>query len=269
MKGFLPWLGGKRLLSKQIVTYLDQIDHQCYIEPFMGGAHVFFRKNPVKTEILNDINQDLTVLFRVLQNHLEEFLRFFKWAMCSRGEFDRLNSQNADLLTDIQRACRFYYLHKLCFGGRYVNRTFGTSTTSAPRLNLIRIEEELSQVHLRLSRVLIENQPWSNILERYDRSHSLFYIDPPYFDCENYYGKNIFDRSDYTTLSMLLTDLKGKFFLSLNDRKEVRNIFSDFSILPVKVQYSLSYDKNVKKRKTFPELLISNINLKELSKRAS
>ncbi|MBU2514503.1 Dam family site-specific DNA-(adenine-N6)-methyltransferase [bacterium] len=268
MKSPLPWLGGKRLLSKQIVMYLNQIEHTCYIEPFMGAAHVFFRKEQVKTEVLNDINQDLTVLFRVLQNHLEEFLRFFKWALCSRGEFDRLNAQNPDSLTDIQRACRFYYLHKLCFGGRYVNRTFGTSTTSAPRLNLIRIEEELSQVHLRLSRVLIENQPWSKIIEKYDRPYSLFYLDPPYFDCEDYYGKNIFDRSEFSELSKTLFTLKGDFILSLNDHKEIRSIFSDFFIQPVKVQYSISCDQSGK-RKSFPELLISNVNLKKLSKKAS
>ena len=135
----------------------------------MGVVHLFFRKEPVTVKVLNDINQDLTVLFRVLQNHIEEFLRYFKRTLCSRGEFDRLNSQNPDALTDIQRACRFYYLHKLCFSGRYVNRTFGTSTTSAPHFNLIRIEEELSQVHLRLCRVSIENLPWQKILATYDR----------------------------------------------------------------------------------------------------
>src|SRR5690349_2800885 len=76
MEGFLPWLGGKRLLSKQIVRRIDQASKPAYVELFAGAAHVFFRREPARAEVLNDINRDLVTLYRVLQNHLEEFLRF-------------------------------------------------------------------------------------------------------------------------------------------------------------------------------------------------
>ncbi len=58
--------------------------------------------------------------------------------------------------------------------------SFGTSTTSPPRFNLLRIEEELSAAHLRLSRTVIEHMDWQQCIERYDRPHTLFYCDPPY-----------------------------------------------------------------------------------------
>jgi hypothetical protein len=48
------------------------------------------------------------------------------------------------ILTDIQRAARFYYLQKMAFGGKVSGQTFGTASTSPPRMNLLRIEEELS-----------------------------------------------------------------------------------------------------------------------------
>lgn len=267
MKGFIPWLGGKSQLAGQLSTYINAIDHKCYVEPFMGAAHVFFAKEPVNVEVLNDINQDLSTLFRVLQNHLEEFMRFFKWALVSRDVFDRLNKQNPESLTDIQRACRFYYLQKLCFGGKAHGRTFGTSTTSPPRLNLLRIEEELSMVHLRLSRVNIENLPWEKAFEKYDRSHTLFYVDPPYLNCESDYGKGLFDRSDFHSMANILQNLKGDFILSLNDHPETRKIFRNFHIKEVKVQYSIN-TPGQKKRK-FPELIISSMDLKSLSLKAS
>lgn len=50
------YIGGKRLLSKQIVTKINQIPHQRYAEPFMGMGGVFLRrtqKPPV--EIINDL----------------------------------------------------------------------------------------------------------------------------------------------------------------------------------------------------------------------
>jgi len=267
MKGFLPWLGGKSQLAKKLSTYINQTDHACYVEPFMGAAHVFFRKDPVKVEVLNDINQDLSTLFRVLQNHLEEFMRYFKWTLVSRDEFDRLNKQNAESLTDIQRACRFYYLQKLSFGGKAIGRTFGTATTSPPRLNLLRIEEELSMVHLRLSRVNIENLPWAKIFKKYDRPHTLFYIDPPYFNCEEDYGKNIFDPTDFQKMAGILDALQGDFILSLNDRPEVRKIFKGFYLEETEVRYSVNSPKL--KRKKFPELIISSRDLNQILPEAS
>ena len=35
-----------------------------------------------------------------------------------------------------------------------------------PRINLLRIEEELSEVHLRLARIQIENLPWQDFIKR-------------------------------------------------------------------------------------------------------
>lgn len=265
MKGFLPWLGGKSQLASMIIGYIKQIDHMCYIEPFCGAAHVFFCKEPSKVEVLNDINSDLTTLFRVLQNHLEEFLRYFKWILVSREEFERINSQNPESLTDIQRAARFYYLQKLSFGGKVTGRSFGTSTTSPPRLNLLRIEEELSQVHLRLSRVFIERLSYQKAIEKYDRKHTLLYLDPPYNGHENDYGTGLFTKDDFDTLSSILSSIEGRFILSLNGTKPVRKIFKRYYMKSVSVRYSVGRNEKSKKH---PELLISSIDLENLPDRS-
>lgn len=65
-------------------------------------------------------------------------------------------------------------------------QTFGTATTAPPGLNLIRLEEHLSAAHLRLSSVYVENLPWFKCVERYDRPHTLFYMDPPYWETQGY-----------------------------------------------------------------------------------
>ena len=251
MKGFMPWQGGKRLLAKRIVAEIERIPHVCYVEPFMGAAHVFFRKEPSKSEVINDINRDLVTLFRVLQHHLEEFLRFFKWTLVARDEFERLRRVAPDTLTDIQRACRFYYLQKLTYGGKVVGQTFSTERHGHPRLNLLRIEEELSEIHLRLARVQIENLPWRDCLRRYDRPETLFYIDPPYYGCEDDYGKGLFGRQDFEHLAAELSGLKGRFLMSINDHPEVRKIFRGFHAEPVRTRYTIGHSQ-----KSVTELLI-------------
>ncbi|MDR1396988.1 MAG: DNA adenine methylase [Desulfarculales bacterium] len=237
MKSILNWIGGKSLLAEKIITKLPE--HTCYVEPFVGAGWVFFRKTPSKVEVLNDKNGDLVAMYRCIQNHLEEFAKEFKWLLTSRELWNDFRSQmQSNGLTDIQRGARFYYLQRLSFGGKVGNRTYGTSTTHSRAINLLRIEEELSQVHIRFNQVQIENLDYHEIIRRYDRPHTLFYVDPPYWNCEDYYGKGLFGKDDFHILAAMLADLKGKFLLSLNDTPEVRKIFSAFKIESVPVRYS-------------------------------
>lgn len=60
------------------------------------------------------------------------------------------------------------------------------SAKAPPKLNLLRIEEDLSQAHLRLAQATIECLPWDECIRRYDRPHTLFYCDPPYWGTEGY-----------------------------------------------------------------------------------
>lgn len=247
------WIGGKCRLANRIIPMFP--DHVCYCEPFAGAAWLLMRKPESKVEVINDINRELISFYRVVQNHLEEFIRYFKWILVSRDEFDRLKKVKPETLTDIQRAARFYYLQQMCFGGRMDdNPAFGYAPTKGPKLNLLRIEENLSEAHLRLAKVYIELLPYHEVIKRYDNAGTLFYIDPPYWDYENYYGKGVFCKEDFNRLATQLKHIEGKFVLSLNDRQEVRELFSDFHMEPVKLYYSCTNGKNVEAR----EVIIKN-----------
>src|SRR5581483_1042257 len=129
----IPWIGGKRRLAPMILPLFP--DHTCYVEPFCGAAALFFLKPPADVNVLNDINGELVNLYRVVKHHLEEFVRQFKWALTSRQVFEWERLKVPETMTDIQRAARFYYLQKNAFGGRVDGQSFGTATTSGPRLN--------------------------------------------------------------------------------------------------------------------------------------
>lgn len=252
-RSFLSWIGGKSRLAKQIIPLIP--NHQCYCEVFAGAAWVLFKKEQSEAEILNDINKDLITLYRVVKHHLEEFIRTFRWALVAREEFARLVGENPESLTDIQRAARFYYLAKTAHGSRVEKPTFGVSTTGGPRLNLLRIEEDLSSAHLRLARVVVENQPYGAFIERYDRAHTFFYLDPPYFGCEEYYGKGIFSRDDFKRLADQLSGIDGKCMVSINDTPETREIFGGFHVTEVDTRYSVG---SAKRGDAVRELLFTN-----------
>jgi DNA adenine methylase len=230
----IPWIGGKRRLADKLIPQFPP--HTCYVEVFAGGAALYFMRNPAEVEVINDVNGELVNLYRVVKNHLEEFVRQFKYALSSRDVFKWLQDTPPQTLTDIQRAARFFYLQQHAFGGKVDGQTFGTATT-APPVNLLRIEENLSAAHLRLSNAFIENLDWHKCMERYDRPHTFFYLDPPYWETEGY-GVD-FGIEQYEKMAAMLKTIKGKAIVSLNDHPDIRRIFAEFEIDTVPIKYTV------------------------------
>lgn len=234
-KPIVAWPGGKRRLLKYLLC--DIPAHTTYCEVFAGGAAVLLAKDPSKAEVLNDINGDLVRLYRCVQHHLDELVRQFRWALLSREMFRWAQLQHVDTLTDIQRAARFYYLQKLAFGAKVSGQTFGVSTSSPLRLNLLRMEEDLSQAHLRLARVTIECLPWSECIQRYDRPETLFFLDPPYWRTTGY-GQS-FGLDQYEALAATMAELKGRAILTINDHPAMRQVFGRWRSQRVGIDYTI------------------------------
>ena len=104
MRGPLAYIGGKRAIAKAIIAVLPK--HITYVEPFAGGAQVFFAKEPSKVEVLNDLDFELINFYRVAQVHYEELIRYMRFTIVSRRYYELLKAINVDALTDVQRASR-------------------------------------------------------------------------------------------------------------------------------------------------------------------
>ena len=132
--------------------------------------------------------------------------------------------------------------------------TLKWQVTIGARFDITRLTPMLEDVHQRLSNVVIECLPWEAFIPRYDRPETLFYLDPPYYGCESYYGPG-FDRSQFEQLAQVLAGIKGRFLMCLNDTPVVRSIFDDLHIDTVDATYSVN--SGAAKRVT--EVIISNI----------
>jgi DNA adenine methylase len=248
------YVGGKRLLAAKVCARIASVPHSLYAEPFVGMGGVFFRRAAKpKAEIINDRSGDVVCLFRILQRHYPQFMEVLKFQITSRREFERLNASDPATLTDLERAARFLYLQRLAFGGKVAGRTFGQVYDSSARFNLNRLAPMLEDAHERLAGVIIENLDWPDFIDRYDREATLFYLDPPYFGTEDYYGKEMFDRSQYELMAERLDRLQGRFILSINDVPQIRTIFKRFAIEEAALTYSVRGGKG----KPAHELIIS------------
>ncbi|WP_236207872.1 DNA adenine methylase [Pseudomonas tohonis] len=249
----IPWMGGKRRLADRLIPLFPP--HECYVEVFAGGAALFFlRPQPAPVEVLNDINGDLVSLYRVVQNHVEEFVRQFKWALSSRQLFEWQKITRPETLTDIQRAARFFYLQHHAFGGKVSGQNFGTATTG-PAPNIMRIEENLSAAWQRLAGVYVENLSWLECAERYDRAHTFLYMDPPYWQTEGY-GVD-FPYDQYLAMADFMRRCKSKVMVSINDHPDIRVAFDGFHMERIDIRYSVTNQRQ-SMAETTGELVIMN-----------
>ncbi len=254
-----PYMGGKRHLAERIIARLAAIPHTTHVEVFLGMGGVFLRRpfRP-KAEVVNDISADVANLFRILQRHYVAFMDTLRWQLTSRAEFERLAASSADTLTDLERAARFLYLQRTAYAGKVTGRNFGVSPAVPARFDVTKLAAVLEEVHDRLAGVVIERLPYGDLIDRYDRPDTLFYLDPPYLGSETDYGPGVFQRADFEILAEVLGGLQGKFVLSINDTTETRRIFGRFVIEEVTVAYGVGRGLIV------PELLVSGETPRDL-----
>lgn len=113
----------------------------------------------------------------------------------------------------------------------------------------------LRPAHKRLEATTIECLPWASCIALYDSPDTFFYIDPPYVNCERYYGKTLFSREQFAELADVLRSIRGKFFLSINNHPLIHELFAGFHFMEVDTVYSLN---NTGRPKEVTELLIAN-----------
>jgi len=90
---------------------------------------------------------------------------------------------------------------------------------------------------LRLSGTYIEHLNWDDVIKKYDREHTLFYCDPPYWRTEGYGVP--FDLDQYQAMASVLNQIQGKAIVSLNDHPEMREIFAGFHLESTDIHYTV------------------------------
>ena len=75
------------------------------------------------------------------------------------------------------------------------------------------------------------NQDYKDIIKYFDGDNTFFFLDPPYYRREHYYSDHTFlKKENHIELSEILKTIKGRFLLSYQDRKLMRDLYKDFNI---------------------------------------
>lgn len=214
----LRYYGGKWSLAKWIISHFPK--HEVYIEPFCGAASVLLQKRPCQIETINDLDGRLVNFFRVVRDRYDELIHLIEYTPYAKAEWQLAQIISDDPLEDARRLFTLSwqsmaYPEDNPHWRRQKNiesRKFG-KYTSAKNSAM----EALIYVRERLKHVQIDNDDALAIIERYDNSDALFYVDPPYVtstrDSQTRYNHEMSDQ-DHIELAKTLNAIKGRAIVS-------------------------------------------------------
>lgn len=241
-KPIVKWAGGKRRLLPELRARVPVFDR--YIEPFAGGAALFFDLAP-SDAILCDSNADLIDLYRVTRDRLSELLvelRYHAAAHRSRPEqhFDyvkqRFNTTKSRAPYDVVRSAQMVYLIKTCFNGMWrVNRSGGFNVPFGDMKNpTICDDDALSAASALLQHCDMFCMNTLEDLPKIEcRAGDFVYFDPPYdpvsktasFTSYTKAGFGLPHHKRLAELASTIADSGACVMLSLSDTALMRELY--------------------------------------------
>lgn len=268
---FLKWVGGKRQLIPEIKKILPKGILNCtYYEPFIGGGALFFELQP-KRAIINDYNEELINVYKVIRDHPNELIEELKKHKNTPEYFYEIRALDRQPLfynlNDIERASRIIYLNKTCYNGLYRVNSAGEFNSPFGRYKNPNIINEpvirAVSKYLNSANIKIFNKDYQEILKDIP-GNSFVYLDPPYHPISkssNFTGyiQGGWNEKDQIRLRNVCDDLtkRGiKFLLSNSASDFIREIYSAYNINIVQANRAINSDSS--KRGQINEFLINN-----------
>ena len=176
---FLKWVGGKRQILNELRKYVPE-KWNTYYEPFLGGGAFFFDLIP-QNAILGDINPELILVYRTVQNSVEKLVKELKNYPYEKRYYYNIRDANTNRWGDIRKTARFIYLNKSCYNGLYRVNKDGKFNVPFGRYKnpLICDEENLKLASSALKNARIICGDFCKTV-RSAKANDFVYFDPPY-----------------------------------------------------------------------------------------
>jgi len=261
---FLKWAGGKRQLSKEILSLLPKT-FGTFHEPFLGGGAIFFGLSP-KAAVLSDRNERLIRAYRGIRSSVEEVINILKTFRNDKPFFLAMRRRLVDSGSDAEVAAWMIFLNKTGFNGLYrVNsRNEFNVPFAANKGARFCDEDNLRACSAALAPADLRCEDFEAVLDR-AKPADIVYFDPPYvpLSITSYftsYTSRGFEMKDQVRLRDVAVELRnrGVFVLVSNSSAPVvRELYeTHFECVPTSALRLVNSDPKGRGRIT--ELLIKS-----------
>ena len=226
-----PYIGGKKSHAKWISPYIPS-DISTYVEVFGGAMWVYFMsdKTPVKRNVYNDFNPFLANIFKCATSNVQYYQGMCSTLIQHIGDEEKFKEYQHKIFNlewerraplgnrpDYDLAAKYMFCQLQTFAGN-TNFRADTKIYRSPdkKHKFVTYVEKLGQDKYlkKLRRLWVENLDCRELINRYDREGTFFYIDPPYYNMEKYYTADDFGHDDHTELLLRLRYTKARWALS-------------------------------------------------------
>lgn len=217
------YYGSKLEFVDFIYRYLPG-GHHTWVDCCCGMGNVTLHKSPSKVEVINDTNLNIPILFETIRDHPMPLARAVALTPYSYAEWDKCRTKLRHGIKDkLERSRCFLVTLRQSRGtspgeawSRVVDHSRRDMASSCSRW--LNVPDYLIRIADRLRTIQTECLDFQELIEKYARKKTLFYLDPPYLDEERNgsesYGDHEWDRTTHDRMLGCVLANKGMFMIS-------------------------------------------------------
>lgn len=219
------YAGGKFYARHLILEHIPR--HINYIEPFAGGASIFFAKTKVSQNWLNDIDPDVINTYLIIRDYPSDLINALKNEVALKERHAWYKNEFIPT-NDLERAVRWYYLNRTSYSGIMNPKNcywgYGDKYSMRPEnwgRNILRTSEKLQTVNITCS-------DFESVIDN-AQDGSFLFVDPPYFNADqDKFYTYFFSLNDHLRLNACLkrNHHRLKFLLTYDNCEDIRNMYA-------------------------------------------
>jgi len=262
------YAGGKFYARKLILEHIPE--HSYYIEPFAGGASIFFAKREAQKNWLNDIDKDLMNCFIIIRDYPECLIDRLKNEVATKERHGWYKNVYKPV-TKLDHAVKWFYINRTSYSGIMFMKNCYWGYHDKYSMRPENWPQQILKCSHKLKNVKLTTLDFEKVIDKAE-DNSFLFVDPPYFNADqDKFYKHSFKKSDHFRLCKVLekNSKRLKFLLTYDNIPEVREMYKWATDLHEK-EWNYTLNRTDDQRKNAPsrkgsrykgqELFIVNYN---------
>jgi DNA adenine methylase len=241
LKPIVKWSGGKSDEIQKFIDYIPKENIDLFIEPFAGGASVFFYLTPKKA-VINDVHTGLITLYKeIKKGNANKIYDFMQKYPNEEKKYYKVRDEIAQE-TSLDVASRFYYLRKTCYRGMLRYNKKGKFNIPYGRYKTCNCELlKNKDYEILLKNTEITCQDFTEIFKKYNSEKTFMFLDPPYDSKFTDYGYCKFEKQKQEELAECFKNTDIKCLMIIGKTPFIENLYSDYIVgeYPKKYRFKL------------------------------